>query len=69
MERIAQGRLEKYYQDVCLLEQPFIKDPNKKVRDVIAEVIARLGENITVRRFVRFERGEGQADAAGEAGR
>jgi len=69
VEKIAQGRLEKYYQDVCLLEQPFIKDPNKKVRDVITEAIARLGENITVRRFVRFERGEGQTEPAGEAGR
>ncbi|MBE3577417.1 MAG: translation elongation factor Ts [Limnochordales bacterium] len=59
VEKIAQGRLEKYFQEVCLLEQPFIKDPNKRVRDVISEVIARLGENITVRRFVRFERGEG----------
>ncbi|HHV54093.1 MAG TPA: translation elongation factor Ts [Firmicutes bacterium] len=59
VERIAQGRLEKFYQEVCLLEQPFIKDPGKKVKDVIMESVARLGENITVRRFVRFERGEG----------
>lgn len=56
--RIAQGKLEKFYQEVCLLEQSFIKDPNKSVNDLITEYIAKLGENIVVRRFVRFQLGE-----------
>ncbi|MBC7186314.1 MAG: translation elongation factor Ts [Calditrichaeota bacterium] len=58
VERIAQGKLEKFYQEVCLLEQSFIKDPNKSVNDLITEYIAKLGENIVVRRFVRFQLGE-----------
>lgn len=58
VERIAQGKLEKFYQDVCLLEQSFIRDPNKSVNDLITEYIAKLGENIVVRRFVRFQLGE-----------
>lgn len=57
-DRIAQGKLEKFYQDNVLLEQSFIKDPNRTISQVIAEVIAKLGENITVRRFVRFQLGE-----------
>ncbi len=63
--RIVEGRLEKFFTEVCLLEQPFIKDEDITVKQLIAERIARLGENITVRRFVRFERGEGleRADA------
>jgi len=58
VERIAQGKLEKFYQEVCLLEQSFIRDPNKSVNDLITEYIAKLGENIVVRRFVRFQLGE-----------
>lgn len=57
-DRIAQGKLEKFYQDNVLLEQSYIKDPNRTISQVIAEVIAKLGENITVRRFVRFQLGE-----------
>ncbi len=57
VERIAQGRLEKWYQEVCLLEQAFVKDPDRKVSDVVTEAVQRLGENIVVRRFVRFEVG------------
>lgn len=64
VDKIVSGRLEKYFEEACLLEQPFVKDPDKKVRDLIQEYIATLGENITVRRFVRFERGE---DAGGRA--
>lgn len=62
-DKIVTGRLEKYFEEVCLLEQPFIKDPDRKVGDLIQEQIATLGENITVRRFARFERGE---DGGGE---
>lgn len=58
IERIVAGKLEKFYQDVVLLEQPYIKDPGKTVGDLIKEAIARLGENIVVRRFARFKVGE-----------
>jgi len=57
-ERIAQGKLEKFYQESVLLEQSFIKDPTRMVNQVITDVIAKVGENITVRRFVRFHLGE-----------
>jgi elongation factor Ts len=53
------GRIEKYYKQVCLLEQPFIKDTDKTVLDVINEKIATIGEKISVRRFTRYEMGEG----------
>jgi len=59
IDKIVEGRLEKFFKEVCLLEQPFIKDPDRTVADLIQEKIAAMGENITVRRFVRFERGEG----------
>ncbi|HNS73782.1 MAG TPA: translation elongation factor Ts [bacterium] len=58
LEKIAQGKLEKYYQEVCLLEQSFVKDPNKTIRDLLNEKIAKLGENMILRRFVRFQLGE-----------
>jgi elongation factor Ts len=57
VERIAQGKLEKFYQDFVLLEQSFIKDQNRSVKQVVTDVIAKLGENITVKRFVRFQLG------------
>ncbi|HEY8361335.1 MAG TPA: translation elongation factor Ts [Tissierellaceae bacterium] len=59
VEKIVEGRLEKYYEEVCLLEQPFIKDPDVKVKELLNELIAKIGENIKIRRFVRFEVGEG----------
>ncbi|MGI9952010.1 translation elongation factor Ts [Moorellaceae bacterium AZ2] len=59
IDKIVEGRLEKFYQEACLLEQPFIKDMERTVKDLVAEKIAKLGENIEVRRFVRFELGEG----------
>ena len=59
IDKIVEGRLEKYYKEVCLLEQPFIKDTDKSVKDILTERIATIGENINIRRFVRFERGEG----------
>jgi elongation factor Ts len=58
LERIVEGKLEKYYDEVCLLRQPFIKDEGLTVEEVITEGIAKLGENIVVRRFVRYELGE-----------
>ncbi len=58
VERIVEGKLQKYYQDVCLMKQPFIKGDEQTVQDILTETIAKLGENIVVRRFVRFELGE-----------
>jgi len=57
IDRIAQGKLEKFYQESVLLEQSFIKDQNRVVKQVITDVIAKLGENISVKRFVRFQLG------------
>jgi len=63
VEKILEGKLDKFFSDMCLLEQVFIKDPEgkKKVKDLITEKIAKLGENIVVRRFARFQLGEGLA--------
>ncbi len=58
-EKIAEGRLKKFFSEVCLLNQPYIRDDKKTVKDIITETIAKLGENIQVRRFVRYELGEG----------
>ncbi len=58
VEKIVDGKLEKFYTDVCLLEQPFVKIPEKTVGEYIKEQIAKFGENIVVRRFVRFRLGE-----------
>jgi elongation factor Ts len=58
VDKIVEGRLEKYYQDVCLLDQAFVKAPDKTVRDLLTELIAQCGENVTLRRFVRFVLGE-----------
>jgi elongation factor Ts len=59
VERIVEGKLEKYYSEFVLLEQPFVKDPDKTVSQLISEKVAKIGENIQVRRFVRFKLGEG----------
>lgn len=58
-EKIVAGRIEKFYKEVCLLEQPFIKDTDKTVQDILNDKIATIGENISIRRFVRYEMGEG----------
>lgn len=58
IERIVEGRLEKFYQQVCLMEQPFVKDENRTVQDQINDAIAKLGENIVLSRFVRYQLGE-----------
>lgn len=57
-DRIVEGMLEKYYQEVCLLEQPFVKDPSVSVGELVAQTAAKLGEKIVVRRFARFQVGE-----------
>ncbi len=59
VDKMVEGRIQKYYKEVCLLEQPFVKDPDKSVQDLVTEKIATIGENISVRRFVRYEMGEG----------
>jgi elongation factor Ts len=59
IEKMVEGRMEKFYKEVCLLEQPWIKDPDKTIKQLVTEKIATIGENINVRRFARFERGEG----------
>jgi len=55
IERIIEGKLAKFYQENCLLEQPFIKDEEKTIQELVTEAIARLGENIVIRRFARFQ--------------
>jgi elongation factor Ts len=57
VEKIVEGKLEKFFEEKCLLEQPFIKDESKKVKDIVTEVIAKLGENIKIARFVRYQVG------------
>ncbi|MBK9518462.1 MAG: translation elongation factor Ts [Anaeromyxobacter sp.] len=59
LEKIAAGKLDRYYSEIVLLEQPFVKDDKKKVGDVVTEAVAKIGENIQVRRFARYALGEG----------
>ncbi len=59
VDKMVEGRIEKFFKEVCLLEQPFVKDPDKSIKDYVNERIATIGENIHVRRFVRYEMGEG----------
>jgi len=59
IEKMVEGRINKFYKEVCLLEQPFIKDPDKTVDDLLKEKISKIGENLSIRRFSRFEVGEG----------
>jgi len=59
VEKILSGKLDKFYSDVCLIEQAFVKDPDKSVGGILTELIAKLGENISIRRFSRFQLGEG----------
>lgn len=70
VDKMVEGRLEKFFKERCLMEQQFIKDPDKTVQDLIHENIVKIGENINVRRFARFELGEGiekkQTDFAAE---
>lgn len=59
VEKMVEGRIEKYYKEVCLMEQPFVKDSDKSIQQLMTEMIATIGENISIRRFARFEMGEG----------
>ena len=58
VERIVAGKLEKFYEEACLMEQPFVKDPKIKIKDLLHSLIAKIGENIVIRRFARYQLGE-----------
>ena len=70
IDKIAEGKLESYYEMACLYDQKFVKDPNLTVKDLINSIVGKIGENIQVRRFARFKTGEGlekrSTDLAGE---
>ena len=59
VDKMVEGRIQKYYKEFCLLEQAFVKDPEKSIKDLVNEKIAEIGEKISIRRFVRYEMGEG----------
>lgn len=59
IERMVEGRVKKYYKDVCLMEQEFVKDPEKTISDIMTEATLKIGEKLSIRRFVRYEVGEG----------
>ncbi|MGZ3687297.1 MAG: translation elongation factor Ts [Bdellovibrionota bacterium] len=66
LEKIAEGKIKKFYEDNCLLQQVFVKDPGKTIEQLLKETIATLGENISVRRFARFVLGEGMKEMASD---
>lgn len=66
IEKIAEGKIKKFYEDFCLLNQPFVKDPSKSIEQLVKEAIATLGENISIRRFARFGLGEGLKESSTE---
>ena len=70
LENIVEGRLSKFYQEACLMEQPFIKDQNITIGTLVSQMVAKTGENVRVRRFTRYKMGEGlekrSADLGGE---
>ena len=66
LDKIAEGKVQKYYQEFCLLEQGFVKDPDKAIKSLMTEAVAKIGENIKIRRFVRFELGEGIEKKTGD---
>ncbi|MFA5449373.1 MAG: translation elongation factor Ts [Clostridia bacterium] len=61
IEKMVEGRIEKYYKEICLLEQDFVKDMSKTIQQYLNEITATIGEKIAIRRFVRYEMGEGLA--------
>jgi elongation factor Ts len=67
IEKIVEGKLERFFAEACLLEQTYIKDPDSTVKEVLDSLIAKLGENIAIRRFARFQLGEGLASKPAEA--
>jgi elongation factor Ts len=58
LTKIVDGKIDKYYEEICLLEQPYIRDPDRKVKELVDQAIAKLGENIVVRRFAKFRIGD-----------
>lgn len=64
LEKILEGRVQKFFDESCLMNQAFIKDPNKTIAQLTTEMVAKIGENINVRRFARFQLGEGLSKAA-----
>ncbi|MCX6830648.1 MAG: elongation factor Ts, partial [candidate division Zixibacteria bacterium] len=58
VDKIVDGKVDKYYAEVCLMEQAYVKDPDKTINDLINETIGKIGENMSIRRFVRFRLGE-----------
>lgn len=58
LDRIVEGKMEKFYQDVCLMDQVYVKDPEKTVKDIVTETVLSIGENIIIRRFTRYEMGK-----------
>jgi len=67
IERMVEGRINKFYQESCLMDQTYIKDPDKKVRDLITEIVSTLGENISINRYIRFAIGESDSSSNGQA--
>jgi elongation factor Ts len=59
VDKMVVGRIEKYFKEVCLLEQPFVKDPDITIHQLVTQKVAKIGENISIRRFVRYQLGEG----------
>lgn len=59
VDKMVEGRIEKYYKEICLLEQPFVKNPDVTVQELLNSMIAKIGENMSIRRFTRYEMGEG----------
>ena len=59
VEKMVEGRIKKYYREVCLLEQEYVKDPSKTVAQLVSDAVNKIGEKISIRRFVRFQMGEG----------
>jgi len=59
VDKIVDGQINKYYSDICLLEQKFVKDDKKSIEQLLQELVARIGENVKIRRFARYELGEG----------
>ncbi|HHT50407.1 MAG TPA: translation elongation factor Ts [Eubacteriaceae bacterium] len=59
VDKMVEGRINKFYKEICLLEQPFVKDQDKTVEDILKEQIAKIGENVKIRRFTRYQMGEG----------
>lgn len=66
IERMVEGRINKFYQESCLMDQTYIKDPDKKIRDLFTETISTLGENISINRYIRFAIGETDPSSNGQ---